>query len=199
MKDDQHRGLKRWERARQLAGLEADPDLISPLAWCKIHPIQALNKTDRALTEITEPEKTRVYIVRVFAKDLVCVHASTESPSAGIPWACWLVRNGINWMDYLAEIVRHYVRGLEVPEPFRSKKKLAKILIAKLEMLPSRDLPPIFQKMRETGILPFLPILDRGNCPTALPWGNLRACFQDFLEVNVFEGKDLEGLDSPKI
>jgi hypothetical protein len=175
MLDDRHRGLKRWERAKQLAGLDADPDLVGPLAWCRVQT-QVL-PGDRGETPV---EKVKVYILRVFTKDLVCVHAYREPVPAGIPGPCWLVRGGIEWAEYLREVVRHYQSGLSVCEPFRARRKISPEILFKLNALPDRDLPLVFEKLRDSGFLPNLPVLDRLSCPTALTWDNLRANFQDF-------------------
>lgn len=171
MIDDRHRALKRWERARQMAGLDADPDLSGPLAWCRVRSL-----------EKNPEQKIRVYVVRLFAKDFVCVRAHVEPIPEGVPGPCWLVRGGIRWDEFLRGIVGHYRSGLSVPEPFRPARKVGTEIITQMENLPDRDLPAVFSKLREVGMLPVLQPLSRTTCPTALPWENLRACFQDFQE-----------------
>ncbi len=172
MIDDRHRALKRWERARQMSGLEADPELSGPLAWCRV----------RSKSQDPE-EKLRVYVVRIFAKDFVCVRAHVEPIPEGLPGPCWLVRGGIRWDEFLRGIVQHYRSGLSVPEPFHPVRKIGAEIITRMESLPDRELAAVFAKLREVGMLPGLQPLSRTTCPTALPWENLRACFQDFQEV----------------
>ena len=169
MLDEQHRALKRWEKARQLSAVRSEPHLAAPLAQCRIRP------------EGADPEaRTPVYIVAMFAKDLTCVKAFGDAAPEGLPGAYWLVRAGIRWEDYLPGIVRHYRVGLMVPGPFRPVRKIAPEIITQLESLPDRVLPEVFAKLRESGLLPTLPSMSRETCPQALPWENIRACFQDF-------------------
>jgi hypothetical protein len=169
MSDERHRALKRWERARQLAGNESDPDLAGPLALCRIR------------TAAGEGESIPVYVVRLFEKDLACVRACREPLPEGFKSAWWLVRGGIRWSGFLRGIVRHYQNGLPVPAPFRPVRKLGTEIIQHLGTLPEEALPPVFAKLRETGLLPALPALSRETCPQELPWEDIRAHFQDFL------------------
>jgi hypothetical protein len=90
------------------------------------------------------------------------------------------VRGGIRWEDYLRAIVKHYGTGLPVPAPFQPTRKIGSEIIAHLNTLPDTWLPPVFSKLRESGLLPVLPSLSRETCPLALPWENIRASFQDF-------------------
>lgn len=168
MEDERHRALKRWERARQLAGVRADPDLTGPPAHCRI-----IAKGDA-------PDRIAVYVVALFAKDLVCVKACREPVPGGMPYSWWLVRGGIRWEEYLPGIVRHYAAGLTVPAPFIPVRKIGSEIVAHLASLPGTALPAVFDKLRESGLLPALPGLSRETCPAALPWENIRACFQDF-------------------
>ena len=57
MIDDSHRGIKRWEKARQYAGLSNDPELSAPLAPCRIHS-----------DDFKSEKKINVYILRVYLK-----------------------------------------------------------------------------------------------------------------------------------
>ncbi len=186
MIEDRHRGLKRWEKARQMAGLAANPELVGPLAWCRVRTAQVGSGVGE-----TTPGNTRVYILRIFTKDLVAVHVPTELVPKGLPGPCWLVRGGIDWPIYLREIVRQYAMGRPVPESFRPRRKIPAEIIRNLQSLPDRDLPAVFAKMRDSGLLPSLPILDKSNCPTPLIWDNLRADFQDFHEDSLIKDNPL--------
>jgi hypothetical protein len=181
--DDRHRGFKRWEKARQMSGLEADPDLVGPLAWCRVKGI-AENPSISGL----DSNRIRVYITRIFTKDLVCVHFYGQVIPAGLPGPCWLVRGGIEWSDFLREVVKHYRSGLPVAEPFRPQRKISPEIVAKMADIADADLPAVFAKLRESQFLPKLPILDRSTCPSGLTWDTLRATFQDFLEISSIKG-----------
>jgi hypothetical protein len=168
MPDERHRALKRWERARQMAAVRSDPNLVGPVAYCRVRTPQ----NDR--------ERIPVFIVALFAKDLTCVKAFSESLPEGLQGAWWLVRGGIRWEEYLRGIVRHYGAGLPVPGQFQPIRKIGSEIVGHLSSLPDAALPPVFAKLRESGLLPALPALSRETCPQALPWENIRACFQDF-------------------
>lgn len=169
MIEDRHRDLKRWERATQLSGIESELVLSGPLAWCLVHGQPG-----------TAPEKIRVYILKIFAKDFVCVRAHIEPIPASLLKPIWLERGGIEWPAYLKEIVTHYRLGLPVPSDFEPVKKMGIDLVMQLEMNAVEDLPVVFQKMREANLLPTLPTLSKTACPPELPWENLKAFFQDF-------------------
>ncbi len=169
MIDESHRGLKRWEKARQYAGLNTDPELSAPLASCRIDS-----------ENIQSPQKTMVFILRVYLKDFVCVHVPLEKIPAGIPGPCWLVRGGIEWPSYLRTVILHYKNGLSVPESFQPLRKIPSGLIQKFNELSDAQLPDIFNKMRESGFLPRLLQLDKTTCPMQLPWDQMRSHFQDF-------------------
>ncbi len=178
MTEDRHRGLKRWERAKQLTALDAEPNLVGPLAWCKVQFGVGMDKDFP-----DQVEKIPVYIVRVFAKDFVCVKAYSGSIPGGLPGPMWLVRGGIDWQGYFRLIVRHYANGMEVPDSFKPQKKIRPEIIRKMEALPDEALPSIFSKFREVGVLAALPQLERATCPNALNWDTLRTSFQDFQET----------------
>jgi hypothetical protein len=125
-----------------------------------------------------------VYIVRVFAKDFVCVQAHSDTLPEGVPGPTWLVRGGIDWNEYLRKVVRHYSAGMPVPDSFLALKKIRPEIIRKMESLPNSALPAIFSRFREVGLLPALPPLERSTCPLSLTWDTLRVSFQDFLAVN---------------
>jgi hypothetical protein len=169
MSTEDHRALKSWERGRQRASLHMDPNLTGPPAWCRI----------KGRTGASEG-KLPVFILQIFAKDLVCVKAYTDPFPEGAPGPFWLVRGGIDWEGYLEGVVMHYRAGMPVPPPFEPRKKIGSDLISRLSALPASDLPAVFQKMRESGILPGLSTLTRLTCPGYLPWESLRAHFQDF-------------------
>ena len=169
MSDDSHRALKRWEKARQMASVRGDPDLAGPPASCRVR------------TTAGELDRFPVYVVSMFSKDLTCVKAIRDPVPEGVPGSWWLVRGGIRWDEYLRGIVRHYSLGLAVPGPFKPVRKIGSEIITHLGTLPDAALPQVFAKLRESGLLPTLPALSRETCPNALPWENIRACFQDFL------------------
>lgn len=173
MSDDSHRALKRWEKARQWAAVKGDPELAGPPAWCRVKPV----------SKDGEP-RVPVHIVHLYSGDLTCVKAYGESAPEGLSGSYWLVRGGIRWEDYLRGIVRHYALGRPVPAPFRPVRKIGSEIIDHLGTLPDTALPPVFEKMRETGLLPRLEILSRENCPQALAWDTIRASFQDFLGLD---------------
>jgi hypothetical protein len=166
--DDNHRALKRWERAKQMAAVRSDPDLTGPPALCRIKGGAG------------DLERIPVFVVAMFAKDLTCVKAVREPVPEGVPGAWWLVRGGIRWEEFLIGIVRHYTLGLPVPYGFRPVRKLGSEIVSQMAGLPGTALPQVFAKLRDSGLLPGLPALSRETCPSALPWENLRACFQDF-------------------
>jgi len=169
MSDDSHRALKRWERAKQMAAVRSDPDLTGPAALCRVR------------TKAGDQERIPVFVVSLFAKDLTCVKAVREPVPDGVPGAWWLVRGGIRWEEFLRGIVRHYTLGLPVPYAFKPQRKIGSEIVSHLGTLPDAALPPVFAKLRESGLLPLLPALSRETCPETLPWENIRACFQDFL------------------
>ena len=171
MSDDRHKALKRWERAQQMSVIRAEPELSGPFAFCRINSPQG-------------PERIPVYVVSLFTKDLVCVKSSKESVPEGVPGQWWLVRGGINWDAFLRSVVRHYTLGLPVPTPFKPSHKIAADIVSHLQALPDSALVAVFNKMRETGLLPALPVLSKETCPHALPWENIRAFFQDFQNEN---------------
>ncbi|MDB5049737.1 MAG: hypothetical protein JWO30_2808 [Fibrobacteres bacterium] len=168
MSDERHRALKRWERAKQMAAVRADPDLVGPPAYCRVR------------TPAGDRERIPVYIVTLFAKDLTCVKACREPLPDGFTGAWWLVRGGILWEEHLRGIVRHYAGGLPVPFQFHPIRKIGSEIVNHLGSLPDEALPAVFAKMRDSGLLPALPTLSRETCPQALPWEDIRACFQDF-------------------
>lgn len=168
--EDSHRALKRWERAKQFSVLESEPVLSAPLAWCKV----------KAESEGDSPSLIRVYIVKLFAKDFVCVKAHLDALPSTLLAPVWLVRGGIEWPGYLKEIVGHYQQGLNVPENFKPVKKITAELLSKLAENAVEDLPLVFQKLREAGVLKPLETLSKDSLPLSLPWNNLKAFFQDF-------------------
>src|SRR4051812_11692166 len=128
MSDERHRALKRWERAKQLSGVRADPDLVGPPAYCLVRGPGVEAPRGEAPERISE--RIAVYIVAMFTKDLTCVKACREPLPAGIRNAWWLVRGGIRWEDYLRGIVRHYSVGLPVPIQFRPVRKIGSGIVA---------------------------------------------------------------------
>ena len=189
MIEDSHRALKRWERAKQFSALESDPVLSSPLAWCKVKADEASGDEasgdepsgDQGLGESeATTELIRVYIVKLFVKDFVCVKAHLELLPNSVHAPVWLVRGGIDWPHYLKEIVSHYQQGLSVPENFKPVKKITAELLTKLGENAEEDLPLVFEKLREAGVLKPLETLSKDTVPLSLPWNNLKAFFQDF-------------------
>jgi hypothetical protein len=168
MFDDRHRALKRWERARQWAALEKEPELVGPAASCRFK--RPTGGSDRI----------PVFIVEIFAKDLVCVKTCAEPCPPDAPGPFWLVRDGIDWAEYLPRVIRHYRVGLPVPVPFRPLRKIGGELVSRLESLPTASLPEVFGKMREGGLLPRAQPLTQATCPSCLPWDRIRSLFQDF-------------------
>jgi hypothetical protein len=169
MSDDSHRALKRWEKARQMASVRGEAELAGPAALCRVK------------TRTGDPDRIPVFVVTLFDKDLTCVKAMREPVPDGVPGPWWLVRGGIVWEEYLRSIVRHYSLGLAVPHPFKPVRKIGSEIVSHLGTLPDTALPQVFAKLRESGLLPWLPGLSRETCPETLPWENIRACFQDFL------------------
>lgn len=167
MRDERHLALKRWERARQLAALERDPVLSGPAALCRF-PGE------------TGEFRIPVFIVQIFPKDLACVKVCEDPPPPGMAGPFWLVRNGIQWEDYLPRIVDRYRYAASLPEPFRPRRKLAGDLVARLAALPGSALPEVFATLREAGLLPPLLPLTQSTCPACLPWDQLRSLFLDF-------------------
>lgn len=175
MMDERHLAMKRWERARQRAVLEREPVLRGPAAICRVrNPVLGLAET--AEREIP------VFIVEIFAKDLVCVKACEEPAPVETPAPFWMVRGGISWTAYLPRIVGQYRLGLPVPPPFQPRRKLGGELIARLESLPAALLPEVFAKLREAGLLPTPRLLSQATCPSILAWDRMRSLFQDFRE-----------------
>ncbi len=168
MRDEGHRALKRWERARQLAGIEAEPVLRGPLADCRIRLADGRMET------------LPVHVIAVYAGDFAFVKAANEPVPAGLPGPEWMVRGGISWETFFAETVRHYRAGVPVSAPMSPVRKLPGELLARLQSLPNSALPEVFAKLRETGLLPAWPVLARETCPPGLPWEDMRARFQDF-------------------
>ena len=125
-------------------------------------------------------DRIPVFIVEIFAKDLVCVKACAEPRPQDAPGPYWLVREAIDWAEYLPQVVRHYRAGLPVPVPFRPSRKLGGELVSRLESLPAASLPGVFGKMREGGLLPKAQPLTQATCPAGLPWDRIRSLFQDF-------------------
>lgn len=166
MMDEGHRALKRFERARQLAGVRAEPELCGPLAQCRILGSEAG----------TFP----VHVVALFAGGFAYVKAAREPVPEGVPATAWMVRQGIRLEAFLRDCVRHYRAGLRVPAPLAPMRKLPADLLAKLERLPDSALPEVFAKLRDSGLLPAWPHLTKETCPPGLPWEGLRARFQDF-------------------
>ncbi len=169
LRDDRHLALKRWERARQLAALEREPVLSGPAAMCRFPGAGAE-------AEVLIP----VFIVDLFAKDLACIKVCEEPPPGGSGKSYWLVRGGVQWVEFLPKIVDRYRLGAPLPGPFRPRRKLAGDLVSRLSALPGSNLPEVFASLREAGLLPPLLPLTRGNCPPCLPWDQLRAYFLDF-------------------
>jgi hypothetical protein len=168
MMDDGHRALKRFERARQLAGVRADPELRGPLAQCRIRGPEGT------------PGTIPVYVVALFAGGFAYVKAAHEPVPQGVPATAWMVRGGIRMDAWLRDCVRHWRAGLRVPAPMSPVRKLPSALLVKLEELPDSALAEVFAKLRETGLLPVWPAVTRETCPPGLVWDGLRARFQDF-------------------
>lgn len=168
MSDDSHRALKRWEKAKQMASVRGEAELAGPAALCRIKARQG------------DQDRIPVFVVTPFARDLTCVKAIREPVPEGVPGPWWLVRGGIRWEEYLRSIVRHYSLGLVVPHSFRPVRKIGSEIVSHLVTLPDTALTQVFDKLRESGLLPRLSELSRETCPETLPWENIRACFQDF-------------------
>lgn len=168
MQDEGHRALKRWERARQMAGIRSEPELSGPIAHCRIRGVAG------------SPETIQVHVIALFAGDFAFVKALREPAPEGVPGPEWMVRGGLDWERFLRDVVRHYRAGLRVPVPLAPLRKLPGELLDRMHALPDRSLPEVFSKLRETGLLPFWPVLARETCPPGLPWEDMRARFQDF-------------------
>jgi hypothetical protein len=167
MTEESHRALKRWERARQLEGLEARPEAAGPLAWCRVRSAAG----NRRLP---------VHLLALFAGDFAYVSAAGESVPEGVPGTAWVTRGGIEWNGYLRAVLRQYSLGRPVPKSFAPIRKFPSELLGRLERLPDAALPEIFAKLRAEGLLPALRPLSRETCPAGLPWEDMRARFQDF-------------------
>lgn len=168
MMDEGHRALKRFERARQLAGVRAEPELRGPLADCRYRGPAGDGGT------------VPVYVVALFAGGFAYVKAAHEPIPEGVPATAWMVRSGLNMEVFLRDCVRHFRAGLRVPSPVAPMRKLPGDLLAKLELLPDSALPEVFAKLRTSGLLPVWPALSKETCPSGLAWEGLRARFQDF-------------------
>lgn len=166
--DEGHRALKRYERARQLAGVRADPDLCGPLAHCRVR-----GGPDT-------PATVQVHVVALFAGGFAWVRAAREPVPEGVPGTEWMVRGGLRMEAFLRDCVRHYKAGLRVPAPMAPVRKLPADLLARFDLLPDSALLEVFAKLRQCGLLPTLPALTRETCPPGAPWEGLRARFQDF-------------------
>ena len=158
-------------------GLEREPLLVGPPALCRVK-------------DSGHPDTLRhpVFIVQIFQKDFVCVKACQDPHPKGTPGSYWMVRDGISWLEYLPALIRHFRAGLPVPGPFSPKRKIRGELLQKLEDLPAKELPAIFDELRRVGILPELPVLSRDTCPRPLAWEGLRGGFQDFRAESTFQG-----------
>lgn len=168
MMDEGHRALKRFERARQLAGVRAEPELRGPLALCRYRgPAGAAG---------TVP----VYVLALFTGGFAYVKAAHEPIPDGVPATAWMVRSGLEMENFLRDCVRYFRAGMRVPSPVSPARKLPGDLLAKLELLPDSSLPEVFSKLRSSGLLPQWPALSKETCPPGLAWEALRARFQDF-------------------
>jgi hypothetical protein len=168
MMDEKHRALKRWERARQMASLSREMEEAGPAAPCLVRGSKG------------EIQSVSVFILEIFSQDLVCVKSILDTPLEGAPALYWLVRGGIDWVGYLPRIVLHYRQGLKVPRPFRPIRKLGGELVARLEAVPPRELPKVFEHLRASGLLPAARPLSQETCPPCLAWDRMRSLFQDF-------------------
>lgn len=185
MMDEGHRALKRFERARQLAGVRADPELRGPLAECRYRGPAGVEGT------------VQVYVVALFAGGFAYVKAAHEPIPDGVPAAAWMVRGGLRMEAFLRDCVRHFRAGLRAPAPVAPIRKLPSDLLAKLELVPDSALPEVFAKLRVGGLLPEWPVLSKETCPQGLAWEGLRARFQDFAAQPVAGGAKDAVTDSP--
>lgn len=167
---ERHQTLKNWEKREQRRALHAD-EIPGPLAPCRFR-----------LPGNGAEIRVEAHLVQVFAEGFACLR-SAGGPAAAAEGAAplyWLVRDGLHWEEYLPRIVRCYRLGQPVPFGFRPLKKLSPDLVDHLALLTGPSLIPIFNRMREEGLLPKLRALSPETLPAPLVWASLRQGFQDF-------------------
>ncbi len=171
MLDERHLALKRWERAQQFAGLERESQGLGPSVTCRIR----INGSG------TPAEMNwDVFLVEQFSAGFACVQTVLEPIPPDLPGPVWLVRGAIDWGAYLRKIGIYYRAGREVPACFNPNRKLGSEILRRIDQLPDSELPGVFSKLREAGLLPTLRAFTRDTCPNSLPWEKMRAYFQDF-------------------
>ena len=169
LREQNYDQIKRWEKAEQLKTLYSET-FSGPLANCAYRDISGII--------LTVP----VFIVQLYQKDLCCVKPCLElSPLLNVP-PYWIMRQGIDWTIYLPMVLQAYKVGKPVPRDFFPRQKISEALLAQCEKLPPKHLPETFVKMRESGLLPALEILDKGNYPKQMSWANRKLYYQDFSE-----------------
>ncbi len=167
LREDNYAQIKRWEKSQQLKTLQNE-NFSGPLALCPYR--------DHSGEIVSLP----VFIVRMYQKELCCVKPClVHSPLLQIP-PYWITRQGIDWENYLPAILKAYRYDAEVPSDFVPLRKISETLLANFEKLLPRQLPEVFQKMRDNGLLRKLDPLLQNTYPSVLNWANRKMYFQDF-------------------
>jgi|GEM_PF-1639472 len=167
---DQHQKLKRWERHAQRTAWKARgkesaaPPL--PVLWkSPVSPADDPGSIGPAL------------ILALFQGDLALVRFTGHLEAvAGVR----VVRAGIPWDQWTPAILRAWLAGAAVPEPFRPRRRLPSLWLEQALAANAADQKAFFDRLREAGILaPLAKISAEGVSPW-LRWEDVRDRFVDF-------------------
>lgn len=166
---DQHQSLKRWERFAQRTawkarGKEAAAPPL-PVLW-------------RDPADPAGPVTTGMaHLLALFQGDLALVRFTGPLESvAGVR----VLRGGIPWEQWTPALLRAWLAGAAVPEPFRPRRRLPSPWLEQALAASLPDQKSFFDRLRAAGILsPLVKIGAEGVTPW-LRWEDVRERFVDF-------------------
>lgn len=93
-----------------------------------------------------------------------------------------LLRNGIPWDIWHPWILRAWLRGAAVPQPFTLLRRIPSNMIEATLDWPACLQAEFFTRLRKTGLLPALKKLDASGVSLWMRWDEVRPHFMDFRE-----------------
>jgi hypothetical protein len=169
---DKHQSLKRWERATQRSAWKARaqergaPPL--PCPW----------RDPGRPYEVADPvSHGPAHVLALFEGGLALVRfAGHLESTAGVR----VLRGALPWDQWTPIILRAWMAGAPVPDPFRPRRRLPPQWLEQALAGSEADQKAFFDRLREAGILkPLAKISAEGVAPW-LAWDEVRARFVDF-------------------
>jgi hypothetical protein len=167
---DKHQGLKRWERFAQRSAWKArGKETAAPPLPCRWQD----STPGSAPSVIMGP----AHVLALFEGDLALVRFTGHlEATAGVR----VLRGGIPWELWTPALLRAWLAGAPVPDPFRPRRRLPPQWLEQALGGSAADQKTFFDRLRAAGVLmPLAKISAEGVSPW-LRWDEVRARFVDF-------------------